>query len=100
MKQVILSADGDRKVYAVPDEVADHLEAYCLEFCTKWLLTSPHAKKYRRKGGLCYNEEDFIHYLNSWLFPTEPCFFVENLGPLDENAALPKSYAHCPSFNF
>ncbi len=45
MKHVILSADGDRKVYAVHDEVADHLEAYCLEFCTKWLLTSPHAKK-------------------------------------------------------
>ena len=33
MKNVLLSADGDISVFSVPDEVADHLEKYCLEFC-------------------------------------------------------------------
>ena len=60
MKPVVLSADGDRMVYQVPDEVADHLEQYCLEFCTQWLATSPHADQYRIGGGFCYHEGDFI----------------------------------------
>lgn len=32
MKEVILSADGDSIVYLVPDEVADNLIEYCMEF--------------------------------------------------------------------
>lgn len=80
MKRVILSADNDRKVYAVPDRVADDLEEYCLEFCTRWLRTSPHARQYRAYGGLCYDERDFIDYLNRWVFPEEPSVFVANLG--------------------
>lgn len=56
MKNVIISADGDRIVYSVPNIVADNLTEYCIEFCDKWLKTSPHAKKYRFNGGLCYNE--------------------------------------------
>jgi hypothetical protein len=49
MKEVILSADGDRVVYLVPDVVADNLKKYCLNFCTKWIRTDPHAKKYRKE---------------------------------------------------
>ena len=45
MKNVIISADGDRMVYSVPDIVADNLTEYCIEFCDKWLRTSPYAKK-------------------------------------------------------
>lgn len=33
MKNVLLSADSEISVFAVPDEVADNLEKYCLEFC-------------------------------------------------------------------
>ena len=44
MKKVVISADGDRKVYFVPDAVADNLEKYCMEFCTIWLWKSLHAK--------------------------------------------------------
>ena len=44
MKNIIISADGDRMVYSVPDIVADNLTEYCIEFCDKWLRTSPHAK--------------------------------------------------------
>ena len=45
MKSIILSADGDRVVYSVPDVVAENLDQYCIEFCDKWLHTSPYAKK-------------------------------------------------------
>ncbi len=100
MKNIVLSADGDRVVYSVPDKVADNLEKYCLEFCTTWLKTSPHAKKYRTSGGLCYNQEDFINYLNKWVFPEKPSSFVENLGWIDFGSALPEKYKNCPEFNF
>ena len=67
MKNVIISADGDRMVYSVPNIVADNLTEYCIEFCHRWLRTSSHAKKYRINGGLCYNERDFIEYLNRFI---------------------------------
>ena len=64
-----LSADGEISVFSVPDEVADHLEKYCLEFCCHWLYESPDAEKYRVKMGnmigVCYTEKDFIEYLIS-----------------------------------
>lgn len=36
MKNVIISADGDRMVYSVPNMVAERLEQYCMEFCNEW----------------------------------------------------------------
>jgi hypothetical protein len=59
MKNIIISADGDRMVYAVPSAVADNLEKYCLEFCRNWLWKSPHAQKFRMEDGVCYNETPF-----------------------------------------
>ena len=50
MKEVIISADGDSKVYLVPDVVANDLNKYCIEFCDKWMKTSPNAKKYKMNG--------------------------------------------------
>ena len=64
MKYVLLSADNTPSVYLVPDIVADNLREYCIEFCGKWLWESPHAKEYRVGDGVCYNEQDFIKYLN------------------------------------
>lgn len=98
MKNVVISADGDRKVYSVPDVVADNLREYCIEFCDKWLQSSPHAKKYRKGGGVCFNEEDFIEYLNTWIFPNQKSVFVENLGWIDFD--IPAPYTDCPQFNF
>ena len=98
MKEVIISADGDSKVYLVPDVVADNLREYCIGFCDDWLITSPNANKYRQKGW--YNEEDFIEYLNEWVFPEEQSVLVENLGWIDFDEALPKPYNNCPEFNF
>ena len=100
MKNVVLSADGDRVVYSVPDEVAENLEKYCNDFCNKWLPVSPYAKKYRIKGGFCYNECDFIEYLNEWIFPNQQSKLVENLGWIDFGCLLPKKYIGCPQFNF
>ena len=45
MKNVILSADGDRMVWSVPDVVAANLEEYCMEFCCRWLRESPDAAR-------------------------------------------------------
>lgn len=100
MKQAVISADGDRKVYAVPDIVADNLERYCMEFCGTWLWTSPHAEKYRINGVVCFNEEDFIAYLNQYLFPEEPSVLVENLGRIGFDSPLPERYRGLPEFNF
>lgn len=99
MKEVILSADGPLMVYSVPDKVAENLGKYCCAFCDEWLQTSPHAQKYRSKNGVCYNEGDFIDYLNTWVFPNEPSTLIENLGFLwEEN--IPRKYQNCPRFNF
>ena len=72
MKHVILSADGSSKVYSVPDAVADDLEHYCLDF-SNWLYESPDAAKYHDGVGVCYDETDFIAYLNTWVFPEQTC---------------------------
>jgi len=101
MKQVVLSADGPRRVYSVPDVVADHLEEYCLDFCCEWLPKSPDAGKYRTESGvLCYTEKDFIEYLNRWAFPGQRSELVEELGVAGDADILFGRYADCPNFNF
>ena len=100
MKEIILSADGDSKVYAVPKIVADALTEYCIEFCDKWLRTSPHAKKYRTNRGVCYNEEAFIEYLNTWIYPNEKSKLIENLGWIENEKDIQEKYCECPRFNF
>ena len=100
MKRIILSADGDSVVYSVPDDVADHLEKYCLEFCDDWLWNSPHAQKYRTVSGVCYREADFIDYLNQYVFPEEKSVALENLGWTELGEKLPEEYRKLPCFNF
>ena len=100
MKNVVISADGDRKVYSVPDVVADNLREYCIEFCGNWLMNSPNAKRYRKGGMCCFNEDDFIEYLNTWIFPDEKSVLVKNLGLIEFDSKLPAPYTDCPEFNF
>ena len=101
MKNVILSADGDSKVFSVPDEVAEHLSKHCLYFCTKWIRFGPQAKRYRRVHGcVCYSELDFIEYLNKWKYPEQPSVLVENLGWIGHEREIPEQYRNCPRFNF
>lgn len=100
MKEIILSADGDSAIYSVPDEVADNLEKFCIEFCDNWLHTSPDAKKYRTKHGVCYNEADFIDYLNKYIFPDQISTLVKNIGWTGLGEDLPNEYQKYPYFNF
>ena len=100
MKKVILSADGDSIVYLVPDDVADNLEEYCLEFCSNWLRHSPDAEKYRKDGILSYTEKDFIDYLNAYVFPDYESKMVENLGWTNLGDNLSEGYKDYPYFNF
>lgn len=104
MKPVILSADGDSFVYSVPDAVAEHLEEYCIQFCTGWLWDSPQVEKYRRDfggyQGVSYNEADFIEYLNRYRFPQEPSALLKNLGWTSLGEDLPEEYKDLPYYNF
>lgn len=87
-------------MYLVPDVVADHLEEYCLEFCSNWLRYSPDAEKYRKNGILYYSESDFIDYLNAYIFPDCESTMLRNLGWTDLGENLPAEYKACPYFNF
>ena len=50
------------------------------EFCNEWLWNAKEASKYRQmvgdEVGVCYNEEDFIEYLNTYIFPDQPSTFT------------------------
>ena len=100
MKEVIISADGDSKVYLVPDVVANNLREYCIEFSHKWMMASPNAEKYRMNGGYCFNEADFIDYLNEYIFPEQKSVLVKSLGWTDLGENLPVEYQGLPYFNF
>ncbi len=95
MTKIILSADREFMLYLVPDEVADNLDEYCLKFCHEWLNTSPDAEKYRFGAGFCFNEADFIDYLNEYVFPEQKSVFIKNIG-----WKIPNEYKNIPHFNF
>lgn len=103
MKNILLSADGEISVFAVPDRVADSLEKYCLEFCCDWLHQSPDAARYRVKMGnttvACYNEKDFITYLNQYICD-EKSILIETLAGVYCEEDLPEKYVGLPYFNF
>ncbi len=103
MKNILLSADSELSVFSVPDEVADNLQEYCLEFCCNWLHKSPDAAKYRVKmgsvTGVCYSEKDFIDYLNQYICD-EQSVLIEILTDVYEADNLPEEYVGLPYFNF
>lgn len=103
MKLVLLSADSEIGVYLVPDKVADNLEDYCSEFCCRWLQESPNAEKYRVKMGsgigFCYNETDFIDYLNHFVCD-EQSALIKRLSGVYVGDQLPEAYIGLPYFNF
>lgn len=85
MTNVLLSADGDIKVYSVPDIVAKNLDEICMEFSLM--------------GGY-YNEEDFIDWLNKYKYPYKKSVFVENIGFCYNESERPSKYQGCKWFNF
>ncbi len=103
MKKILLSADSEISVFCVPDEIADNLEKYCLEFCCNWLHKSPAAAKYRVKMGnmigVNYSEKDFIDYLNQYICD-EKSILICTLTGVFEKDDIPKEYSGLPYFNF
>ncbi len=100
MKNVLLSADGNIKVYSVPDIVADNLNKYCLRF-TDWVKKNPEKCLVEKNIVLAFDETDFIEYLNSRFFPQEPSVYVETLKFADISyKEWPKEYKKMPWFNF
>ena len=102
MKQVLLSHDGPVQVYLVPDEVADHLEQYCMEFSGEWIWYDTNgAKLLKEMDGItvaCYGAPDFIHYLNEWRFPRQPSKLVAQLDCYGDE--IPQEYKDYPQYNF
>ena len=85
MTNVLLSADGDIKVYSVPDVIAKNLDAVCMEFSSM--------------GG-SFDEEDFIDWLNRYRYPYEKSVYVENIGWCQDESEIPAKYQGCKWFNF
>ena len=100
MKKVILGTEQVWSVYEVPDPVAENLEEYCLDFCENWLYSSPDAARYRTCGGLCYDQSDFIDYLNRYVFPEEPSRWIQEVPQGNFPKNLPKEYQKLPCFIF
>lgn len=102
MKKVLLSSDGPAAVYCVPDEVADHLDAYCWEFAADWIWKDPNGakllKEIRGQKVAVYGAQDFIDYLNQWRFPDQPSFLVERLDCCGYE--VPKGYRQYPQYHF
>lgn len=100
MKNVLLSNDGDLFLYSVPDEVADHLSDYCLEFCDHWIWETPGGLHFLRtfQGTTIavYDLFDFIDYLNLLIFPDQPSKLLGRF-PSDN---VPVEYKDYPYFNF
>lgn len=103
MKKILLSHDDKMKVYLVPDDVANNLEEYCMHFGFEWLLNDPDAIKYQfitKSGekGFCFGTQDFIDYLNDYVFPNQKSTLVATMDFYDDQ--IPEEYREYPSFNF
>lgn len=98
MKQIILSADGCRSIYRVPDAVADDLKSYIDEFL-EWMYDGPGKEKYFDGHGFRYDETAFIDYLNSRrLGPKSE--LTEKLDGVFQIEDVPERYRGLPNFNF
>lgn len=96
MKKVILSADGDRMLYSVPDPAADALYRFCMEFL-HWMQRTPAGKKFWDGRGYRYTEADFIDWLNE-RFPEQRSVLLKDI--CDYDADIPAEYRDLPYFNF
>ncbi len=103
MKKVLLSHDGKMKMYLVPDDVADNLKKYCMDFGFDWILNDPNAQKLRvptpsGELGYMFGAQDFIDYLNDFIFPNQKSTLVGEMDFYDYE--IPEEYKDIPWFNF
>ncbi|MBQ7338973.1 MAG: hypothetical protein IJW40_11060 [Clostridia bacterium] len=102
MKEVILSADGDLSLYCVPADVADNLAEVANEFAFHYVWQGEKSGKFLRlfgeQYGAVFDEEDFIEYLNTVLYPEKPSTKIKTLGSFDDG--VPDEYRDIPWYNF
>ena len=102
MKEVVLSADGDPSLYLVPADVADNLATVANEFAFDYVWHGENNGKFLRHCGktiaACFNEEDFIEYLNTVLYPDKPSKKIMTIHTDDDE--LPEEYRKLPYCNF
>ena len=103
MKNVLLSHDGKMKMYLVPDDVANNLKEYCMHFSFHWLMNDPNAQKLRVTTpsgviGYIFGAQDFIDYLNDFIFPNQKSTLVAEMDFYDYE--IPEEYKDIPWFNF
>ena len=104
MKEVILSHDSKALLYLVPEEVAEQLEDYCMDFACRWIWEDPRGAALLQEinGHPCavYGSQDFIDYLNRWVFPERPSCLVRELDFYGYEEEFPQEYRRYPRFNF
>ena len=99
MKTIVLGSGGTKKVYSVPDKIADNLEDACWYFRSFWIFESPQSERFVKNGVACYNDTDFIDYLNNWEMPEFKSVLIETLGCI-EGMEIPEKYKDCPRYSF
>lgn len=85
MTYILLSSDNTPSVYLVPQELVDNFTKYVNLF-DEWLIENS-------KEGHCFDESDFVNYLNNEFFTKNPLVFFEKAESLDK-------YKDCFNFNF
>lgn len=98
MKNILLSADGEVFVYSVSEEVVNNLEKYLNDFMNWMQNGKEETKKFRICGALCYDQSDFIEYINNVL--GKKAVEVENLGWIDSKEEIPDKYKELIWYNF
>lgn len=101
MKYVFLGSWGPLNIYLVPEEVANDLEKYCNDYI-EWLREGNDKEKCYGKGySLSYDENDFIEYLNKYIFPDRKSEFIMT-PKIDEKGEriFPEKFKDCPFFRF
>lgn len=69
-------------------------------FCSIFEATAVCGAKRLTSRGICYSEEDFIAYLNQYVFSEERSVPVKNLGRMNLGEDLPEEYRGWPCFHF
>jgi len=103
MTEVILSHDSEAKIYLVPEEVAANLYEFCGDFAANWVWHGSENAKFlhnMKNGqiGAIFGAEDFIDYLNRWVFPGKQSRLVKGLGCYAYE--IPEEYKDYPKYNF
>ena len=110
MKHIFLSADSPASLYLVPDQVADQLYEYCMEFLGD-LYEYTNDRELEiiddintpsdQEGSVSYDETAFIYWLNHKKFPHEQSRLIRTMTWDEfENALKTKEIDQYPWFNF